>query len=669
MLLEMMDIPEILEDEDIVSWFFAMAERNGWDRDSFMSAFFPENVICKRNSFSVAMDYKGIYERYGDMGFPEPEDILMKHTAVPISGLFTPAFHTGMLADLIMNGTDTLPFTKMRIHRPFMYCPLCAREDMAVSGRIAAHIPHQVQGVAVCWRHSVKLSENAFGQPEKASGTELRTAQAVQALYEVQAVGSLDDIMEPLQDRINERGMDLSARSNRFPVNTDALSLAAELFTDKELAQIYDKDDDWILQGADIIRRDDPDAGHFTRRVPFISYTCGKCGTRVTQYAVTALTGGMCPVCARRTKWQAKTTRRARHCIDPEFRIVRFRGGKTADIRHVTCGNVIEGRSINYLFRTKTMSCDFCREKRYEAHAGERRKMNCGLWAEITRFGSFFDVDIRFEDESERRNIRYSAFLAGQVIPKGFYQARHLDERRMMKCGLEAVIIRYEDQFDMDVRFSDGSERYHATYAAFRLGKLRPEGFREKKAAEEVVGQWRMMNCGLRARIIERRSSKDCDVEFEDGSLRNGVRQAHFMDGDLSPEGYYEKLHMDEKRIMRNGLEGTIISCPDAKHVTVRLSNGDEAMVTYNEFCNGYVRSETLIRQERDSHKGERYPQNCGITAEIVEFVKATDVHVRFDNGETRTGIRYDKLKKGSILPPSLQNRDRVGDRYPQSCG
>lgn len=669
MLLEMMDIPEILEDEDIVSWFFAMADSNGWDRSSFMSAFFTENIRCKKNSFSVVRNYGSIYKQYKALGFPSPGDMLMKHTSVPVSGLFTSAFYTGMLADLMLNGTDTLPFTKTDRHSPFMYCPLCAEEDMEKAGRTAAHVPHQIQGVTACYRHGLKLSGDASAPPEEADAREIQTAQAVQALYKAQAVGTLEDITEPLRRRISERGMNLPVKSNRLVVDTAAMRLAADLFTDDELERIYDKDNDWIFQGADIIRKDDPDARHFTQEFPFISYTCGKCGTHVTQYAVTAMTGGMCPVCARRTQWQAKTARRARHCIDPQFRIVRFRGDKKADIRHTPCNRVIEGRSISYLFSAKGLSCDFCRKKRHEAHEGEKLKMNCGLWAEITRFGSVVDIDLRFEDGTERRNVAYAAFLAGQVIPEGFYQSRHLGEKRMMKCGLEAVIIRYEDQFDMDVRFSDGSERFHVLYAVFRSDNLQPEGFRKKKADEAVIGQWRMMNCGEKARIIERRTSKDCDVEFEDGSIRHGVRQFHFLNGELSPEGYYEKRHLGEKRTMRNGLEGTITACPDAQHITVRLSNGDEAVVTYNAFRDGYVKSKTLEKRRKDSHVGERYKQNCGLWAAIVEYENANSVKVRFDNGEVREGIRYNKLKAGSVLPPSQQQRNRIGDRYLQSCG
>lgn len=669
MLLEMMKMPGIMEDEDIVGWLCAAASANGWDNRSFMSAFFPENVVWRRDSFTVMTGYRHVFRKYGALGFPEPQDMLMKHTSVPVSGLFTPAFYTGMLADLVLNGSDTLPFEQVRRHRPFVYCPLCAKEDMEKQGRAAVHIPHQVQGVTACYKHGVLLSEEAGAAPEAADGKKVRTARMVQALYRARAVGSLEDLTAVLRERISERGLDIPPGSGRFPVDVHAMEAAADLFTDDELLRAYEKDNGWILQAADIVRKDAPGAKYFSNRFPFISYTCGKCGAEVTQYAVTALTGGMCPVCAGRTQWQAKTSKRARHCMDPEFRIVRFHDKKTADIRHVPCGRVIEGRRISYIFRTEKMDCPFCKKDSREAHLGEKRKMNCGIMATVTAISSYANVTLRFEDGSERTGVQYRNFLLGNIVPEGFYRDSHIGETKMMDCGLEAEITRYESQFDMDVRFSDGSERKNVTYASFRTGKLQPEGFRMRKAAEEVIRKWRMMNCGIRARIIERRSSLDCDVEFEDGSVRRGVRQDHFLKGELSPEDFYLP-RIGEERVMRNGLRAKIIAVRSSRDIDVRLENGEvRTGIQYTAFRDGYVKSETLEQQRKDSHIGEVYRQNCGLDAKIISYTNAHSCTVRFSNGEVREGVIYRKLKGGNVLPPSLQNVDRVGEKHMQDCG
>ena len=670
MLLEIMELPKIAEDEDIVGWFDAMAETNGWDNYSFKSTFFPESPVTRKNVRYHVRAYTHLYKRYKGLGFPAPEEALMEHTAIPVSGLFSPPHYTGMMADMILNGTDTEPFSNMRVYGPFMYCPECAKEDIARHGRAVVHVPHQVRGVAACYRHGVLLSGKKDERTVKAEVRDIRTARMIHSLYKAGAVGSIRDLEGPLKERMEERGIGQFNVSNISIFNIRVMAMAAELFTDTELMNIYKKEDaPWMAEGAAAIKSFSRDTKYMSREFPFLKYTCGRCGTKITAFNITALAGGICPECASRTQWQARCARMAKYCMDPAFRIVRFRGEKHADIRHVECGRVIENRALGRILRVRSMDCPFCRKDSREAHLGEKRRMNCGIMATVTAISSYANVTIRFEDGSERTGVQYRNFLLGNVVPEGFYRDSHIGETKTMDCGLEAEIVRYESQFDMDVRFSDGSERKGVAYASFRTGKLQPEGFRMKKAAEEVIGKWRMMNCGLRARIVERRSSLDCDVEFEDGSVRQHVRQDHFMRGELSPEDFYLPK-VGEERVMRNGLRAEIIAVRSSRDIDVRLENGEvRTGIQYTAFRDGYVKSLLLEKERKDSHIGEVYRQNCGLDAEVTAYTNAHSCTVRFSNGEVREGVIYRKLKEGKVLPPSMQERDRVGEKHMQDCG
>ena len=89
-------------------------------------------------------NFPDIYKKYGKLGIPEPGAMLMKHTPVPVSGLFMPAFYTGLLAEMVLHGTNMMPFEQARLYKTFMYCPLCVKEDLDRAGRAAIHVPHQV---------------------------------------------------------------------------------------------------------------------------------------------------------------------------------------------------------------------------------------------------------------------------------------------------------------------------------------------------------------------------------------------------------------------------------------------------------------------------------------------------------------------------------------------
>ena len=68
-------------------------------------------------------------------------------------------------------------------------------------------------------------------------------------------------------------------------------------------------------------------------------------------------------------------------------------------------------------------------------------------------------------------------------------------ETRMMNCGMEATIIRYNTNKDIDVRFKDGAIAKHKTYDLFKKGRIANPNM--KASAENRLGKTRMMNCGM----------------------------------------------------------------------------------------------------------------------------------------------------------------------------
>ena len=105
---------------------------------------------------------------------------------------------------------------------------------------------------------------------------------------------------------------------------------------------------------------------------------------------------------------------------------------------------------------------------------GETRMMNCGMKATIIRYGTCADIDVRFEDGTVVEHRRYGTFKKGKIANPNietFAEAR-LGETRMMNCGMEATIIRYENSRDIDVRFEDGAVTEHKGYKEFKNGKI-----------------------------------------------------------------------------------------------------------------------------------------------------------------------------------------------------
>ena len=92
-----------------------------------------------------------------------------------------------------------------------------------------------------------------------------------------------------------------------------------------------------------------------------------------------------------------------------------------------------------------------------------------------------------------------------------------LGETRMMNCGMEATIIRYNTNKDVDVRFKDGTVVEHRIYGDFKKSKIANPNI--KASTENRLGETRMMNCGMKATIVRYNGVRDIDVRFEDGAM------------------------------------------------------------------------------------------------------------------------------------------------------
>ena len=111
-----------------------------------------------------------------------------------------------------------------------------------------------------------------------------------------------------------------------------------------------------------------------------------------------------------------------------------------------------------------------------------------------------------------------------------------LGETRMMNCGMEATVIRYGKYSDIDVRFEDGVVAKHKEYKAFKKGNI------ARPAAENRLGETRMMNCGMEATIIRYGRSDDIDVRFKDGAIAKCKRYKEFKKGRLLTRALPPKL-------------------------------------------------------------------------------------------------------------------------------
>lgn len=131
---------------------------------------------------------------------------------------------------------------------------------------------------------------------------------------------------------------------------------------------------------------------------------------------------------------------------------------------------------------------------------GETRMMNCGMEATIVRYRKYTDIDVCFEDGRVVKCKGYREFKKGNIAHPSTTAKARLGKTRMMNCGMEATIIRYNTCKDIDVRFEDGAIAKCKSYKSFKEGKIANQNI--KASAENRLGETRMMKCGMKATII-----------------------------------------------------------------------------------------------------------------------------------------------------------------------
>ena len=172
---------------------------------------------------------------------------------------------------------------------------------------------------------------------------------------------------------------------------------------------------------------------------------------------------------------------------------------------------------------------------------GETRMMSCGMKSTIIRYENADDINICFEDGKVVEHKAYDTFKKGSITNPNIKVSaeNYLGKTRMMNCGMEATIIRYNTNKDIDVRFEDEIVVEHKGYSAFKRGEIANPNI--KASAENRLGETRMMNCGTEATIIRYGGATDIDVRFEDGTVVKHGAYGNFKKGEIAHESLSQK--------------------------------------------------------------------------------------------------------------------------------
>ena len=276
--------------------------------------------------------------------------------------------------------------------------------------------------------------------------------------------------------------------------------------------------------------------------------------------------------------------------------------------------------------------------------------MKCGMAATIIRYGGVRDIDVCFKDGTVAEHKVYNAFEKGNIANTNIKVSAEncLGETRMMKCGMEATIIRYNGVRDIDVRFEDGTVVEHKAYDSFKKGEIAKRNI--KASAKDRLGETRMMNCGIEATIIRYGNSKDIDVCFKDGAIAKCKDYKAFKRGRIAHPSTTAGNRLGETRMMNCGMEATIIRYGGATDIDVHFEDGT---VVKHKTCRAFKKGYIAHPNTKD-RLGEAREMKCKMEATIIRYGTCADIDVRFEDGTVAVHKIYNAFKKGYIAHRSI---------------
>ena len=117
---------------------------------------------------------------------------------------------------------------------------------------------------------------------------------------------------------------------------------------------------------------------------------------------------------------------------------------------------------------------------------GETKVMKCGKKATVIAYRTSSDIDVQFDDDTIITGVPYRRFVLCDLVAKNFsYKERiaqnRIGETLVMKNGMAATIISYQNALDITIEFEDGTIRTKQSYSNFRTGSIGNPNFKLKK--------------------------------------------------------------------------------------------------------------------------------------------------------------------------------------------
>lgn len=177
---------------------------------------------------------------------------------------------------------------------------------------------------------------------------------------------------------------------------------------------------------------------------------------------------------------------------------------------------------------------------------GQSAIMKCGMKCTVIEDNNSKDISVKFEDGTIVEHIRRDYFrvrtIANPSLGKNYTRLLNASikgESKVMKSGMKCTVIEDLGKTKITVQFEDGTIKENCSRDSYFKGSiihpLLGRGYAYSKK-NSILGQTKLMKCGMKCTVIEDNSADDITVQFEDGTIvKHKIRHAFQHRGIMNP--------------------------------------------------------------------------------------------------------------------------------------
>ncbi len=236
-------------------------------------------------------------------------------------------------------------------------------------------------------------------------------------------------------------------------------------------------------------------------------------------------------------------------------------------------------------------------------------------------------------------------------------------ETRQSFNGQMMTIIAYRTYDDLDVRFEDGTIVEHIRYNNFQSGYVKNPNHIILPPQQRIkfrVGAKSTAKNGLEMTIIAYRNCNDVDVQFEDGTVVYNISYGNFIKGKVKHPNINWQInnskikHIGESTTASNGQTMTIIEWKRADNITVKFEDGTIVKdKQYSSFREGKIKNPNVLFDARKNRVGEQRMASNGQMMTIINYKNCNDIDIQFDDNTIIKHRAYQQFIIGTIKNPN----------------